>query len=311
MTWPVLAGGGQSLPLSLETKGPAVVAEVTLAVRTAQDLYRLPASPVDRPGIEQTQAAIEPVYQDNSSVILEPGRKELSFRLPALPAGDYFADVQVKGPAGALDWGTVPLVVQPVCEITRIASEPEVVDLRRTDAGKMAVVIEWKKPTVAKGQTAPHLDKPTLDVAVLDTYDGLLAQSRLKPDLDAGSARAMLALPRPGTSLLKVRVELSAAGQPVAVRTGYVHVIARPWDDYTYFVWAGPGGHTRSASSTARSRAWDSTPSAAARPRPSCGWPTCAASATSRASPQGRTRKRRSSSPATTIRSTATNCGSC
>ena len=45
------------------------------------------------------------------------------------------------------------------------------------------------------------------------------------------------------TSLLKVRAELSAAGQPVAVRTEYVHVIGRPWDDYTYFAWAGPGRH--------------------------------------------------------------------
>ncbi len=243
LTWRVLDGGERSLQLSLEHQGPPLAAEVSLAVRTAQDLFRLPVSPLDRPGVEQTQASIDPVYQESSKVSLESGRKELSFRLPALPAGDYFADVQVKGAGGVLDWGTVPLTVQPACEITRIASEPEVVDFRRADAGQMTVVVEWRIPRLAAGQPLPHLDKPALSVAVLDTYNGLLAQSRLSPNIGAGSARAVLALPRPATSLLKVRVELTAAGQPVTVRTEYVHVIGRPWDDYTYFAWAGPGHH--------------------------------------------------------------------
>ena len=83
LTWPVLADGDRSLRLSLEHQGSPVAAEVSLAVRTAQDLFRLPQSPLDGPGVEQTQAAIEPVYQHNSKVSLEPGRKELSFRLPA------------------------------------------------------------------------------------------------------------------------------------------------------------------------------------------------------------------------------------
>ena len=160
LTWRVLDDGDRSLRLSLEHQGPPLAAEVSLALRTAQDLLRLPVSPLDRPGVGQTQPSIEPLYQESRKVPVEHSHRELAFRLPALPAGDYFADVQVKGPGGVLDWGTVPLTVQPACQITRIASEPEVVDLRRADAGKLAVVIEWKIPKLAAGQPAPRWTSP-------------------------------------------------------------------------------------------------------------------------------------------------------
>ena len=237
LTWRAVRDGDQSLRLAIQHSGSPVDAEVSLAVRTAQDLFQMPRHPQDRPGVQQTEAAIQPIHQETTKVRLEAGRKDLALRLPVLPAGEYFADVQIKGPSGILNWGTAALTVEPAWEITSVATEPEVIDMRRPDAGKMTVTVQWKEPEVS-------IDKPALHVAVLDTLDAVLAETHLTVDLRDHIARVTLTLPEPTSSLLKVRVEASAGSQALAVHTEYRHVIGRPWSDYTLFAWIGvPRSH--------------------------------------------------------------------
>jgi len=232
LTWRAGRDGDRRLRLAIEHSAAPVTVEVSLAVRTAQELFRMPKLPLDRPGVRQTAAAIQPVHQETIHDRLEAGRKDLSFRLPPLPAGDYFADVQIKGPDGVLNWGTTVLTVQPAWEVSGVACQPEVIDLRRPEARTLDIVVEWTDPAVS-------VEKPGLHVAVLDMLDGVLAQTQLRPDPGNRRARVSLAIPEPTSSLVRIRAELIAAGQTLDVHTEYRHVVGRPWPDLTMSAWVG------------------------------------------------------------------------
>ena len=228
---PSLLTDARELACELANASPrAAEITVSLAVRSADPLARLPAAPRAAPGVHETATVLAPLFTRTEEQALPPGRSSRRLALPALPAGDYFADLQVAVVAGQVAWATVALKVIAPVTLKQLVCTPDVLDLALPALPPVQVRVTLSAP----------LPQPTrLDLALLDAHDRVLATATRDLPAAADTADATLVVPAPSvaSTLLRVRAELAG----LARQTASLTAVNRPWDDFTLFCWGGNG----------------------------------------------------------------------
>ena len=222
--------GAPRLAVVLRNRGQPQQVKLTLAVRTDRDLHSLPGMPWAEPGVHRSAAVLRPVHTETRSLQLPQGEQTITFLLPSLPAGDYFADVRLAAAGENIDWAAVPCRVPAGPGIGGIVFAPEAVNLAQGPTVSARVDLARPAPPGA-----------TLAAALVDNHHRVLRRQRIR--LEEGARAVELAFDVTGakTTLLKLRAAMLVDGRTLDVQTGYFTVYNRPWAAFTYFAWGGGG----------------------------------------------------------------------
>jgi hypothetical protein len=206
--------------------------ELSLAVRSPEKLFSLPATPVAQPGVHQGQGILCPVYEAKTSA---QAGQAVSFALPPLPAGHYFADVQAVAAGKKVNWATAALTVNPRLRINQLTLAPPWIDVAE---GKPAQL----EATAVLTEAAP--DGASVAFTLVDNYDRLLAVRSVGIAKGADRAKTVFAIKGFATTLGKVRAELLVGRDKVALAVARFTAVRRDWDRFGFFGWiAAPRDH--------------------------------------------------------------------
>jgi len=223
---------GTEFSFKVRNEGAPVAAEIVLAVRSPQALYRLPRQPAPVPGIDQTANALEPVHTERKSLRLPKGLTPVRFGLRELPRGSYFLDVEIRSEKGGLNWATCVLKVGSALRIAGLKVGPEVIDFLKGNEHELKVAVSLSAPAPAGA---------SLSVAVVDNHDRLLSLKEAPIEEGATTAGTAIHVADIRSTLVKVRAELRAGGRAADIRTAFITTTHRDWDDFTFFCWGGVG----------------------------------------------------------------------
>ncbi len=226
---PRVAGG--EFAFAVRNGGDAVEVVVTLSVRSPDPLFQLPSVPTAAAGVAQTAAALMPVHREERKLRCAHGSTTVRFALPELPAGEYFADVELATAAGKVNWATTIMRAESPVAISELLLSPQAVDLA---GGEQQV-------KASAALTAPAHEGTSLHFALLDNFDRLLSERSVAVEPGAKACEAALAVSCARSTLLKVRVELRMGGKPKSIKTAFATATNRGWGDFTFFAWGGVG----------------------------------------------------------------------
>lgn len=208
--------------------------EVSLAIRSPEKLFRLPAQPLTSQGVERGAPILTPVHTAAQKV--EPGQEAgVSFGLPTLPAGSYLLDVTVTRDGRKANWGSAHLEVASELDIAQVRLSKEYVVVADGKADEIGATVAL---------TAPAPERATVRFALIDNYYRVVAGKEV--EVAPGATEVSTLFPVSGFSscLGMIRAELRVKGQAVAIGAAKFTAVRRDWDRFTFFAWtAGPLGH--------------------------------------------------------------------
>ena len=211
---------------------------VTLAIRSPERLYALPAAPLPAPGQARGAAVLRPVHTATA-----PAAAAVRFALPRLPAGEYFLDVQVGDGKAVATWATTLLTVTATPALTALTLAAPTIDVAD---GKAAVV--QARATL----TGPAPADASVYFALLDNHDRVLAEQTVRFDPAATSAEAVFLVRRFDTCLGKARAELRLAGETADLRVARFTALRRDWDRFGLYGTYGGWGESHEGNVKAR-----------------------------------------------------------
>lgn len=232
ITTDIDAGNRANLRFNLLNVDAPITIDVKLAIRSPDAFYHLPDIPLAKQGVHESAVVLKPVYTSQLSTKLASGTTPIRFRLPRLPAGTYFADVQVLRNGKRINWATTAVEVTSPLIIDSINVEPATIDLTKSSDASVRV-------SVRLSRTAPP--DSALRIALVDSYRRVVAQRNLKV---AGKREITTHLPASGVQSIfaTVRAELCRNDKPLHIATAQFTTIRRTWDDFAMCVWAPSGG---------------------------------------------------------------------
>lgn len=224
------AGGSGQLAFELAGEGKYTL---SLAVRSPEKLFRVPAVPVASPGVQQGAVVLRPVAQATVQVSA-PGPVQIA--LPALPAGSYFVDVELSRDGRKAAWATAALTVTAPARIAEVKLAPPFIDVSGGKAATLAAsaVLQGVPPAGSR-----------VRFSLVDNYDCLLAEREVSVAPGAAAVEAAFPIKSFATTLGKVRAELDAGSDVLDVAVGRFTAVRRDWDRFLFAGWAGfPGDHS-------------------------------------------------------------------
>jgi hypothetical protein len=207
--------------------------EATLSVRSPNPLLKIPTTPMVKSGLHITETLLSPVYQDTKDVTIG---KDIRFSLPALPAGEYFVDVEVLKKGRKVNWATAHLTVTSKLGIAALDLSPSHIDFAQEQAPRLKVAASFSDALPEKG---------TMTFCVLDNYDRLVLNEQLKVSKNQAGAEIVFDVPFIPTTLAKVRAELKIHGKSVDIVVGRLTTIRQDWDRFAFVGWAHAGSNSR------------------------------------------------------------------
>ena len=223
VTVDLAAGPGE---LAFGLAGASGACEVTLAIRSPEKLCLLPSAPVARPGVQQGETLLRPVYEAKASAT---AGEAVKLKLPPLPAGSYFVDVEVTEGGKKAAWGTASLKVTSKLDLASLALDPPWLDLADGKSAKLKA---------AATLTAPAPAGAAVTFALVDNYDRVLATTTVKVPEGAAKAEAIFPVKAFATTLGKVRAALTVGTDASAVAVARFTTVRRDWDRFFFFGWA-------------------------------------------------------------------------
>ena len=86
----------------------------------------MPAAPVTVPGPQQTEEFIRPVHTER--IELASVDQKATFKIPELPAGDYFVDVKLLAGDKSVNWAAATYTSAPPIVISAMECTPDKID---------------------------------------------------------------------------------------------------------------------------------------------------------------------------------------
>jgi len=203
-----------------------------LSIRTSQYFFNMPSGPVTVPGVYQTAAFINPVYQQK--IDIDASAKELKFKMPELPEGKYFIDLQLMSGDKKVNWAAASYVSTPNVFISELRCEPDVIDCKTS--GKAVINVKVKL-------NAPLQEKLKLSLALFDNYDRLLAEKTVDTEIGSDTLSPSFEMEKQElvSTMLTVRASLGNqdGNQVKSIKTANITTIHRPFPEFTFFAWGG------------------------------------------------------------------------
>lgn len=182
------------------------------------------------PGAQVVLTAVGPYYEPaapplRQTVNLQQGGNTVSFALPALPAGNCYANCRVLNGEKVIGFGSVALAVASPLRLTGLTLQQDSFSLGQPLAGELAC---------EGGATGAQVR-----LRARDTRGRLLAEQTIP--LSGGKTTFSLPMPRMLTIIGWLTAELRSGGQTVDVRrTDFsVNNLYAPRDDVQFVMWMG------------------------------------------------------------------------
>ncbi|MDP6438490.1 MAG: beta-galactosidase trimerization domain-containing protein [Candidatus Brocadiia bacterium] len=208
---------------------------VRVAVRSPKRFLRVPSEPTARPGVHESGALLEPICETMQEV--EAGG-QVGIKLPPLPAGEYYVDIEVERPRGALlwrsyervNWGTVHLSIASEATIVGVHTDPVYIDVADGKQAKLTATARLSDGVAAGAVVRFQL---------IDNHERLLQAQEVKVPEGAQEARVEFTIARFDTTLGLVRAELMLGDRVQDVAVGSFTAVRRDWDRFFFILYSG------------------------------------------------------------------------
>jgi len=229
---------------------------IELATRSPEKLAHLPDTPVAQPGVQQVKGVLRPLHR--AYLLSVTGGGMARTRVPPVPAGDYFFDVEVTQGGKKVNWATAALTVTSKVAIAELKLDPPWIDVADGRAAQI-------KATAAL--TSPVTDRAVVRFDLLENHDRRRAVQTTRIPAGADKAEAIFAIKSFDTTLGRIRAVLTLGSEddavdakqvplaegpspdspfgtyrdtaPASVAVALFSTVRRDWDRFFFVGWAG------------------------------------------------------------------------